>query len=110
MKTFDVQTRWATYPNCYLTVNQYGNNGHIAVSIWSDEEGPIADITVNVAGIESMPKNVSAVDINNFPEGIDLVRQLKLGKIQEGKFLRSGFCVYPLVEFNMTNIRKYAEK
>ena len=110
MKTFDVQTRWATYPKCHLIVNNYSNNGHIALEIWSDEEGPIADITVNVAGIESMPENVSCIDVNNFPEVIDIIRQLKIGKILEGKFLRSGWCIYPMVEFNANNIRKYAEK
>lgn len=110
MKTFTVTTPYATYEDCHLVVNTYQNNGHIALAIWSDEEGPIADITVNIAGIESMPQTVSCVDVNNFPEALGIIRQLKIGKILEGKFLRSGWCIYPLVEFDLDSIRKYAEK
>jgi len=110
MKTFNVQTSYATYPDCHLVVDAYQNNGHIALEIWSDEEGPITNLTVNIAGVESMPENVSCVDTNNFPEALAIIRQLKIGKPLEGKFLRSGWCIYPMVEFNLDSIRKYAGK
>ena len=110
MMTFTVATPYATYEECHLVVNSYQNNGHIAVAILSDEEGPIANLTVNIAGIESMPQTVSCVDTNNFPEALGIIRNLKIGKPLEGKFLRSGWCIYPLVEFDLDKIRKYAEK
>lgn len=105
MKKFDVITRYATYPNCYLNQAEYADNNHIYLSVWSEEEGPISNLTVNVRGIEAYPKNFSCVDINNFPEADAVIRKLKIGKATE-RCIWSGMCMYPIYEFNMTKINE----
>lgn len=103
MKKFDVITRYATYPNCYLNLAEYADNNHIYLSVWSEEEGPISNLTVNVRGIEAYPKNFSCVDINNFPEADAVIRKLKIGKATE-RCIWSGMCMYPIYEFDMAKI------
>ena len=104
MKTFDVVTMYATYKDCVLELNEYSNNGHVALSIFSPEEGPIASITVNTDGIALSPKNFSCVDRNNFPEGEHIISELGIGK-PTGYTIRSGFVNYPEYEFDMDAIK-----
>lgn len=108
MKKFDVKTQWAKYKECFLTVHQYANNDHVYIGIFSAEEGPIADMTVNIAGIERFPKNYSCVDTNNCPWIVDLIKKLGIGHF-EHTFLQSGFCEYPVFSFDMGKIDDYLE-
>ena len=104
--TFDVKTRWATYPKCYLRIGKYANNDHVAISVWSAEEGPIADITVNIRGIENCLPDCSCVDVNNFPEATRIIKELGIGKYR-GCELVSGWCAYPVYEFDMEKLNQY---
>ena len=104
--TFTTKTRWAKYDGCFLQANQYADNCHIALSVWSYEEGPIADLTVNIGDTRFYSENCGFVDTNNFPDGIALIEQLGIGK-PTGIIGYSGFCSYPLYEFNLEAIEKY---
>lgn len=103
MKKFDVITMFATYPKCYLYRDTYAANNHIYLAVWSEEEGPISNITVNVDGINAYPTNYGCVDMNNFPEAEALITKLKIGK-PTGRCIWSGMCMYPIYEFNMERI------
>ena len=105
MKTFEVKTPWATTPDCTLAVSRYANNDHIAISIWC-EDGPFADLTVNLPDVKRYPKNFGYVDTNNFPQGVQLIMRLGIGKLT-GTYASSGYCSYPLCEFNEAAVHDY---
>lgn len=102
--TFKMETTFAVYENCVLYRDEYSNNGHIYIGI-TDEEGPIADLTVNVPDIFLYPKNCSAVDTNNLREAENVIKQLGIGKLVG--FSRSGFYTYPVYEFDVKAVNKY---
>lgn len=108
MKTFDINTPWNTTHGCFLTKNTYLNNQHVALDIFC-EDGPFAGLTVNIDGIERFPKNFSCIDTNDFPQGTMLAERLGIGKPTEYA-LRSGFCTYPVYEFDMDKIKEYIEE
>ena len=107
MKTFDVKTMWTEYPGCVLIQDSYANNGHIALSIFSPSEGPIADLTVNIREVSEFPKYCSCVDTNDFPEAEAVISQLRIGK-PTGLFMNSGFCSYPLYVFDLKALKEWS--
>ena len=106
--TFDVKTRYETYRNCILDVNRYMDNDHIAISILSLDEGPIARLTVNIDGIENRYTDCSCVDTNNFPEATRIIKELGIGKYL-GYELVSGWYSYPVYEFDIEKIKEYEQ-
>lgn len=105
--TFTVKTPYATYEGCHFSVNEYANNDHIAIEIWSDTDGPIADLTVNVNGINGTGSlDMSCVDTNNCPWATKLINELGIGRYT-GCVMVSGFCEYPVYEFDRDSIEKY---
>ncbi len=107
--TFEVKTRWAVTPDCYLSVGQYERGKHIAISIWSESEGPFADLTVNLDKVKRFPRNYAFVDVNNFPEAEAMIKQLGIGTRIENEFGFSGYCAYPLYQFDEEAIKKWME-
>ena len=79
-------------------------NGNIAVTLYTKRGEPFADLTVNIC---ELPKGLACIDINNFPEAIDLIKEYDLGKFTNN-FVQSGFCQYPVYVLNMENLEKYA--
>ena len=106
MDTFEVKTQWSECDDCVLVRNRYADNDHIALSIYSLSEGPYAGLTVNLDQTDKLPKNFGFVDTNNFPEAPELIGKLGIGKFT-GEYGASGFCVYPLFEFDEEAIKKY---
>ena len=107
--TFDFETRWGLQHGCTLRADRYANNNHIAISVWC-EDGPYADLTVNLNSTSKWPDFYGFVDVNNFPEAEYLIKKLKIGKPVEGGFGFSGMCAYPLYRFNITKIEEYTEE
>ena len=106
---FTVKTRWTEDSNCILELNRYADNGHIAVSIFSLTDGPFANVTVNLPETRQFPYNYGFVDTNNFPEVEDLIYELGIGKVTQYRAC-SGFCIYPLYEFDEDEILKYVDE
>ena len=104
MKTFSVKTRWRTYNNCVLFMDRYAINSHIVLRIFTDE-GPLASLTVNLPETRRYPNNFGFLDVNNFPEAETVVNSLGIGK-ETGILAASGFCVYPLYEFDIEKIKE----
>ena len=96
---FTVKTEFGNYPNCFFEINKYRDNDHIAVSIFSSEEGPFSPVTVNISGIERFPKNYSCVDTNNAPFIEKLIKKLGIAT-PAGITLKSGWCTYPVYIFD----------
>ena len=107
MKTFEVKTAYSCEPNCFLEQAEYSENQHIALSVWCDD-GPFADITVNLPDTKRYPKNFGFVDINNFPQALALINKLGIGE-PVGYHAFSGWCEYPLYEFDLEAIKKWTE-
>lgn len=105
MTAFAVKTRWTTYDNCELVMNRYADNNHVALSVFSPEEGPIANITVNLPSLKHYKDDCAFVDTNNFPEAEGLIHQLGIGK-DTGIMIPSGFCLYPLYKFDIQKIKE----
>lgn len=99
-------TRYGTYNDCYLTVDRYAADKTPCIQLWNTEDGRIARLTVCL-NEKGMDPNMAFVDTNNLPEALGFIREYGLGK-ETGKFAQSGWCIYPLVEFDMDAVRKYA--
>lgn len=112
MKKMTIDTQFAKYEDCYLTVARYADET-LGLQIWNEEDGPIAGLTkwIEVRGDARLArhgKDAAFIDTNNFPEAVAIIRQHALGEIT-GIVGRSGFCQYPFVVFDMTEVAKYAE-
>lgn len=103
MKKFTVTTPYAEYKGCFLELNTYAVNKRPALSVWSEEDGPIANLTVNVRGIRNYAGDCSAVDVNNAPWAPALINKLQIGK-PTGHYVTSGYCAYPVYKFDLERI------
>ena len=85
------------------------DNGLYIGLIVDDGNGyePYADVTVNLNfGDEKLPINQGYLDTNNMPELEKFITENKLGKFT-GLVKQSGFCTYPLYEFDMDRVREF---
>ena len=104
-----LDTGFGTYENCYLKLDRYVVDNTPAIEIRNDTDGPIARLTVCLGAkglTEEYGDNFAFVDTNNLPSALDFVREYKLGTVTN-KTALSGFCRYPLVEFDMQELMKY---
>jgi hypothetical protein len=90
----------------FLEVDKYVNNDNIAIEVWDTNEGPFADLTVN---IYDLPEGLACIDTNNFPDAIRLIEEYNLGEFTSN-FATSGYCTYPIYKLNIENINKYTNK
>lgn len=104
MKTFTLKTRYETYENCFLRYGYYEFGHTLYIGIYTYDE-PIATLTVNLPTGKSNEES-NFVDVNNFPECFDIIYGLELGEMT-GDFEQSGYCLYPLVKFNIEKIKEY---
>ena len=89
-----------------INIEKYANNDNLAIMLICETEGfpePYATITVN---IDDLDENQSCVDTNNCPWAIDLIEEYKLGE-PTGKIIQSGFCTYPVYQFDINELKKY---
>ena len=105
MKEFTVTTPYGGREICTMSTNRYENNNHLAIQLWC-EDGPFATMTVNLRGTRQYPENFAFVDVNNCPWAPALIKKLGIGK-PTNKYGISGFCSYPLYEFDMRKIAEY---
>lgn len=93
-------TDFGTY-EVNISRSTYRNNGNLAIILDSPTEGPFATLSVNL--YDRLPKNQAYVDTNNCPWAIDFIREYELGKFT-GITGRSGYCTYPLYEFDLSKL------
>ena len=103
MKMFTINTNFGGY-RIYLERGTY-RNGNLAVYAYCLEDGhwvPFASLTTNIQKLQS---DEAAIDTNNFPEGLAIITEHKLGKLVGT--IDSGYCTYPVVKFNMDRLEYY---
>jgi len=100
-----VKTNFGDYDGCFLELNTYAHSNSVCIDIVSKTEGPLARITTCL--IDDIPESFGFVDTNNCPWAEDFINEFGLG-IHTGMHCESGFCSYPLYEFNMDKLKEYA--
>ena len=103
-----VRTLYGEYANCVLTTAKYQMGGGLHIEIWNEEDGPIAVLTRNLVGERKPKENEAYVDLNNCPCALDFIEEYELGKTTD-YYGHSGFCIYPLVAFDMDKIKEYED-
>ena len=102
---------WGTDWKITFKVSSYANNGNLAISMidWNDGYAePYASLTVNLGDRgDTLPMNQAYVDTNNL-SGIEAwIQKTGIGKFT-GHVKPSGFCVYPLYEFDLEKIAQHS--
>lgn len=103
------------YTNCIneeievnLIVDRYINSNALYLGL-VDKNGELyTDLTVNLPfySRDFVRNNESYLDTNNSKYVEDFINKYKLGEFT-GIYSSSGFCEYPLYEFNIEQIKKY---
>lgn len=86
MALLEVRTEWAVYKDCFLQVARYQADNSRAIEIWNNEDGPIARITVCIAG-SGLAEDETVIDTNNCPlgDGAYQATRFRAGYRQNGK-------------------------
>lgn len=79
MALLEVKTEWAVYKDCFLQVARYQADNSRAIEIWNNEDGPIARITVCIAG-SGLAEDETVIDTNNCPWAMELIKQHGFGQ------------------------------
>jgi hypothetical protein len=104
----DIKTMYASYKVDFLSVDTYMADNSLAITAWSRTDGPIAHITVCLDA-NPMKENQAYVDTNNCPWAPAWIEENKLGTKTNWRG-RSGYCTYPLYEFDMERIEEERAK
>lgn len=91
--------------DCFLEARSYSYNDRLALLVQSWSQGPMAVLTVNLAD-EPVSGMRAFLDTNNVPDATSLVERLGIGE-DTGIRGKSGYCTYPLYEFDLEKIWKY---
>ncbi len=115
-KTFEFEAYGTTYTGA-LRVGTYASNKNLAVQlVFEDTELGGWDLfTVLTTNIVDLPRIAESegwacVDTNNFPGGPALIEKLGIGRPDNGKTVRSGFCTYPLYIFDLEKLKEFDPK
>lgn len=98
--------RYKEYKNCFLKIGRYYVSDRLSIDIQNLEDGPIARLTVNIPEEKEVGLNEAFVDTNNCPWALDFVKEYNLGTVTD-RLGSSGFCLYPLVSFNVDELKKW---
>lgn len=98
-----LKTDYGTY-NVVALRSTYYNNNSLAVLLRTEDGEPFCNLTVNIMdGVAE--GEYQYVDTNNCPWALDFIESNNLG-YSTGIVGYSGYCEYPLVKFNLENIRE----
>lgn len=107
LRLLEVRTEWAVYKDCFLQVARYQADNSRAIEIWNNEDGPIARITVCIAG-SGLAEDETVIDTNNCPWAMEFIKQHGFGQAT-GRMVKSGYCTYPVVKLDIEKIGEYLE-
>lgn len=76
----------------------------LLIQLYCDDGSPFARLTTFIPGFsDSLKENQAYVDTNNIAEAEEFIVSNGIGKPLSG-FAVSGYCTYPLFEFNLDQI------
>ena len=78
----------------------YGN-GNLAIIAFEDDGEEYGVLTVN---INILMPGFATLDTNNFHNAEEVAKSL--GAVPTGQYLNSGFCRYPLYDFNSVELEE----
>lgn len=103
-KSFYYKDSWGDEHFLLPVKRNYCNNNRIAIELYDiDRLETYGYLTTNIDIYIHNPSTCAFIDINNFSEGIDLIKNNKLGEFT-GIMGRSGYCTYPLFKFNLEKL------
>lgn len=97
-----INTPYGTYKNAYFRVGRYHADNSLFIEIDDKYDGGIVRLTTCL-GDDSLAPDESYVDVNNFPDVLEFIRNNHLGK-RTGKEMQSGYVVYPVVKFDLDRL------
>ena len=100
------QTPYEAYAVTSIFLRQYREDKSLCIDLWNDVEGPIARLTVCLSKKGKISGTESYLDTNNCPWAEQFVEEYNLGEITDDVGF-SGFCMYPKVKWNLTELEKY---
>jgi hypothetical protein len=107
-------TRETDTHNLYLVADTYANNGTLAIIVMevmpdgSEEQFDV--ITTNIMESDLLEgDNLAFIDTNNCSWAEKMLKQHKFAK-DTGDWGHSGWCSYPLYEFNLDKFVEVAEE
>lgn len=90
-----------------INLSCYANNGSLFMELLDKETyEPYSSLTVNLWN--ELPENMAFIDTNNCPEAEIFIKENELGSFT-GYREQSGFCKYPLYEFDLNKLREERE-
>ena len=89
-----------------LVQSNYVDNNNLYLGLFDPQNGPFGDLTVN---IKDLPYNQAAVNVNNGPWVEQFIKLHNLGE-PTGLMLQSGFCTYPIYQFDMKRIEEFTKE
>lgn len=100
----------AKHPITFYLAN-YAENNNLYVGMTTHHEGypePYGDLTVNLS--VKCAEDCAFIDTNNCSDRI--IEWLITNKLATltGRIRQSGFCVYPEMKFNMSELMKYVDE
>lgn len=101
----NLRTEFGEYKNIKLEINHYAADNSLAIELW-DDEGPVATLTTCLCN-PTLNENEAYVDTNNCPWALNFISENNLGE-DTGFARSSGYCIYPLVAFNMDELKKHS--
>lgn len=84
---------------------KYSNNGNLAIVLRCENGEPFSTLTVNLSDYPKLKPNMAFVDTNNNLTAEEFIKEYELGK-PTGTIGFSGYCVYPLYEFDLDKIKE----
>ena len=103
-----IKTDFGTYEDISISISKYCKGDRLAIMLNSMNEGPFTSLTVNLPEIV-IKENQAFVDTNNCTWAPEFIEQYSLGKAT-GEYGESGFCRYPLYEFDMDKIQRFVRR
>lgn len=100
-----ISTPYGIYEHAYLRIGRYQADSALFIEIDDKYEGGIVRLTVCL-GDDSLAPDESYVDVNNFPDVLEFIKNNRLG-LPTGKTRKSGFVTYPVVKFDMERLLQF---
>lgn len=104
-KAFHYKDSWGAEYYLLPVARNYNYNERLAIELYDiDQLNTYSILTVNLPELYIHdPTTCAFVDTNNFEDGLKIIEELGLGKSM-GVAGRSGYCIYPLYEFDTNKL------